>query len=83
MGRSMDEDRLSLLDSKTLLPISPPPPPLMMGHDNDNDDDDDDIWVDMLDEATGEWGGPTKGGTLPEPTRHGDWHNRGRCTDFE
>jgi hypothetical protein len=30
----------------------------------------------------GEWGGPTKGGTAPEPTRFGDWERKGRCTDF-
>lgn len=31
----------------------------------------------------GEWGGPTKGGTVKEPTRFGDWERKGRCTDFE
>ena len=29
-----------------------------------------------------EWGGPTKGGSMPEPTRFGDWERKGRCTDF-
>nr|CCA26607.1 AlNc14C394G11311 [Albugo laibachii Nc14] len=29
-----------------------------------------------------EYGGPTKGGKLPEPTRYGDWERNGRCTDF-
>jgi len=28
--------------------------------------------------VTGEIGGPRG----PEPTRHGDWHFKGRCTDF-
>ena len=51
--------------------------------DDDEDDDEEGIYVDMLDESLGEWGGPTKGGTRPEPTRHGDWHHKGRCTDFE
>lgn len=45
------------------------------------DDEDDDI-VQMIDPATGEWGGPTRGGTMPEPTRFGDWERKGRCTDF-
>ena len=45
------------------------------------DDDDDDI-VQMVDPATGEWGGPTRGGTMPEPTRFGDWERKGRCADF-
>lgn len=29
-----------------------------------------------------EWGGPRRGGRLPEPTRFGDWERKGRCTDF-
>lgn len=38
--------------------------------------------VPMVDPASGEWGGPTKGGSLPEPTRFGDWERKGRCSDF-
>ena len=38
--------------------------------------------VPMIDPKTGEWGGPTKGGSAPEPTRFGDWERKGRCTDF-
>ena len=29
-----------------------------------------------------EWGGPMRGGRMPEPTRFGDWERKGRCTDF-
>lgn len=29
-----------------------------------------------------EWGGPTRGGRRPEPTRYGDWERKGRTTDF-
>ena len=29
-----------------------------------------------------EWGGPTRGGKRPEPTRYGDWERKGRVTDF-
>lgn len=29
-----------------------------------------------------EWGGPTRGGRLQEPTIHGDWQRKGRCSDF-
>jgi hypothetical protein len=29
-----------------------------------------------------EWGGPRRGGRLPEPTRYGDWERNGRCSDF-
>ena len=38
--------------------------------------------VAMVDPSTGEWGGPTRGGTRPEPTRFGDWERNGRCSDF-
>lgn len=31
---------------------------------------------------TREWGGPRRGGRLPEPTRFGDWERKGRCSDF-
>jgi len=45
---------------------------------------DDDLGDDvpMVDPRTKEWGGPTKGGSAPEPTRFGDWERKGRCTDF-
>jgi hypothetical protein len=29
-----------------------------------------------------EWGGPMRGGRYNEPTRFGDWEQKGRCTDF-
>lgn len=29
-----------------------------------------------------EWGGPTRGGRRPEPTRFGDWERKGRISDF-
>ena len=45
------------------------------------EDDDEDMVV-MTDPKTGEWGGPTKGGKLPEPTRYSDWERKGRCSDF-
>ena len=48
----------------------------------EEDEDDDDDFVDFTDPTTGEWNSPTKGGRMPEPTRHGDWHHKGRCTDF-
>jgi len=47
----------------------------------DVDDDAADM-VPMIDPATGEWNGPTRGGINPEPTRFGDWERKGRCTDF-
>lgn len=56
--------------------------------DPDNDDDDDymeDMFVDphvSFQHAGKEWGGPTRGGRLPEPTRFGDWERKGRCSDF-
>jgi SAM-dependent methyltransferase len=50
--------------------------------DDGEDDEDDEDFVDYTDDHTGEWNGPTRGGRRPEPTRHGDWHVMGRCTDF-
>ncbi|KAJ8576867.1 hypothetical protein ON010_g2344 [Phytophthora cinnamomi] len=48
------------------------------------DDLDDDDVEDMV--AIGpsgvEYGGPTRGGKLKEPTRFGDWERKGRCSDF-
>ena len=38
--------------------------------------------VSNVDPKTGEWGGPTKGGTMPEPTRFGDWERKGRCSAY-
>ena len=51
------------------------------GPTDDIDTDDEDM-VPMIDDKTGEWGGPTRGGSMPEPTRFGDWERKGRCTDF-
>ena len=58
--------------------------------DVDDDDDDDDMeqeemFVDAhesFEHQVSEWGGPRRGGRLPEPTRFGDWERKGRCTDF-
>lgn len=56
---------------------------------NINDDDyemeQEEMFVDAHDsfDVKGrEWGGPRRGGRLPEPTRYGDWERKGRCTDF-
>lgn len=45
-------------------------------------DSEEDGMVNMIDPVTLEWGGPTKGGTMPEPTRYGDWERKARCYDF-
>ena len=38
---------------------------------------------DLVDGPSGlEWGGPTRDGKYKEPTRFGDWENKGRCSDF-
>ena len=36
----------------------------------------------LVDPATGERGGPTRGGSRPEPTRYSDWEYKGRVSDF-
>jgi hypothetical protein len=54
------------------------------GAAEDEDEDEDDDMVEMFIMGPGgmEWGGPTRGGKHPEPTRYGDWEQKGRCTDF-
>ena len=60
--------------------------PLSACGDIDDDEDDDDEDMEMMyvrtDSDILEWGGPLRGGRLPEPTRFGDWERKGRCTDF-
>ena len=49
------------------------------------DVDDDNEYEDMFVKTAFqnmEWGGPLRGGRLPEPTRFGDWERKGRCTDY-
>ena len=50
--------------------------------EEDEDEEEDEDFVDFTNPETGEWNSPTRGGKRPEPTRHGDWHHMGRCTDF-
>ena len=50
-----------------------------------DDDDEDDELENMFVTTTfndTEYGGPLRGGRLPEPTRFGDWERKGRCTDY-
>jgi len=55
-------------------------------NENENEEDEmEEMFVDAFDgfiHEKREWGGPTRGGRLPEPTRYGDWERKGRCTDF-
>ena len=45
---------------------------------NEDELEDEDEWVDMFNPETGEWNGPRLG----EPTKFGDWQQKGRTTDF-
>jgi len=49
--------------------------------DHDDDDDYENMFV-YTNFHNYEWGGPMRGGSLPEPTRFGDWERNGRCTDY-
>ena len=58
-------------------------------HHHDDEDDDEMEQEEMFVDAhesfefqVPEWGGPRRGGRLPEPTRYGDWERKGRCSDF-
>ncbi|KAE8901081.1 hypothetical protein PF005_g7896 [Phytophthora fragariae] len=57
--------------------------PAAVSEDVDDLDDDDDV-EDMvaIGPSGAEYGGPTRGGKLKEPTRFGDWERKGRCSDF-
>mmetsp|Transcript_6882 Transcript_6882/g.6184 ORF Transcript_6882/g.6184 Transcript_6882/m.6184 type:complete len:127 (+) Transcript_6882:33-413(+) len=47
------------------------------------DEDEEDMEEMFIEGPAGlEWGGPTRGGRRPEPTRYGDWERKGRATDF-
>ena len=48
------------------------------------DDDEDEEMEEMFVQGPAgmEWGGPTRGGQRPEPTRFGDWERKGRASDF-
>ncbi len=49
------------------------------------DEDEDEDMIDMFVKGPSgdmEWGGPTRGGKYPEPTRYGDWERKGRISDF-
>ena len=63
-------------------PRDDPPPKVSVAIDAETDEDDDmeDMFVDTS--MGKEWGGPTRGGRMPEPTRFGDWERKGRATDF-
>ncbi len=62
---------------------APPAPKPRVAVDAEIDDDDDDMEDMFVDTSMGkEWGGPTRGGRMPEPTRFGDWERKGRATDF-
>lgn len=48
--------------------------------EDDEEEDLEDMFV--MGPAGMEWGGPTRGGRRPEPTRFGDWERDGRASDF-
>lgn len=53
--------------------------------DDDEEMEQEEMYVDpheSIGHKQREWGGPTRGGRLAEPTRFGDWERKGRCTDF-
>mgnify|MGYP001354929650 FL=1 len=52
---------------------------------NNYDEEDEDEYEEMFVKTEFnniEWGGPLRGGRMPEPTRFGDWERKGRCTDY-
>ena len=54
-------------------------------NEGDDEDEQEEMFVDpyeSFEHPSKEWGGPRRGGSLPEPTRYGDWERKGRCSDF-
>jgi len=57
--------------------------PASCGPENTGLDEEDEMESMFVQGPAGmEWGGPTRGGQRPEPTRFGDWERKGRATDF-
>lgn len=53
--------------------------------DDEEEEEQEEMFVDpheSFEHSSREWGGPRRGGRLPEPTRYGDWERNGRCSDF-
>ena len=67
------------------LAAEPPREALSACGDVDEEEDDEeyeDMFVKTSFGGSIEWGGPLRGGRMPEPTRFGDWERKGRCTDW-
>ena len=59
------------------------PLPASCGPENTGLDDESEMESMFVEGPAGiEWGGPTRGGQRPEPTRFGDWERKGRASDF-
>ena len=59
--------------------------PFEIKDNNNNNEEDEDEYEEMFVKTEFnniEWGGPLRGGKMPEPTRFGDWERKGRCTDY-
>ena len=91
-GSSSSTDSASSLSSETTQDVKVEKVRVAACGDIDSDDEDDEMeqeemFVDAyespsFDHGRAEWGGPRRGGRLPEPTRFGDWERKGRCSDF-
>ena len=67
------------------LAAEPPREALSACGDVDEEEDDEeyeDMFVKTSFGGSIEWGGPLRGGRMPEPTRFGDWERKGRTSDF-
>mmetsp|Transcript_1776 Transcript_1776/g.2385 ORF Transcript_1776/g.2385 Transcript_1776/m.2385 type:complete len:109 (-) Transcript_1776:56-382(-) len=77
-------------NTHTYIYICMPRAPNRSTHDNNNNNNEEEEQEEMFVDpyftfeysTAREWGGPTRGGRLPEPTRFGDWERKGRCSDF-
>jgi hypothetical protein len=80
-------DRNSVKLARHFSSVSKPacgPPNITKPKIGAQDEDEDDLEEMFVQGPNGiEWGGPTRGGSKPEPTRYGDWERKGRVSDFK
>ncbi len=72
----------AILNSNKLVKELSKPLELKNNYDDQEDEDEYEEMFIKTEFNNIEWGGPLRGGKMPEPTRFGDWERKGRCTDY-
>ena len=69
-------------NSNKLIKETPKSLEIKNNHNDEEDENEDEEMFVKTKFDNIEWGGPLRGGRMPEPTRFGDWERKGRCTDY-